>query len=87
MTFVQSNIKSAPTEKRTGERVRIEEISESDFPLIYASELAEEKIKHEIREADENVYKKGFVVDVFVETRNGRAIAYKVKALHQVIDL
>jgi len=87
MRFVQSNIKRTPMEKRTGERVIIEEIARADRPLIYASELAERQIKHEMIEADENVYKKGFVVDVYIETKNDRPVAYKVTNLHQVIDL
>jgi hypothetical protein len=87
MRFVQSNIKRPAMEKRTGERVIIEEIAKADRPLIYASELAEQQIKHEMIEADENVYKKGFVVDVYIETKNDRPVAYKVTNLHQVIDL
>jgi hypothetical protein len=87
MRFVQSNIKRPAIEKRTDEKVVIEEISKLDRPLIYASELAEQQIKHEMIEADENVYKKGFVVDVYIETKNDRPVAYKVINLHQVIDL
>jgi hypothetical protein len=87
MRFVQSNIKRPAMEKRTGERVIIEEIAKADRPLIYASELAEQQIKHEMIEADENVYKKGFVVDIYIETKNDRPVAYKVTNLHQVIDL
>jgi hypothetical protein len=87
MLFVQSNIKRPAMEKRTGERVIIEEIAKADRPLIYASELAEQQIKHEMIEADENVYKKGFVVDIYIETKNDRPVAYKVTNLHQVIDL
>jgi predicted nucleic acid-binding Zn ribbon protein len=48
---------------------------------------AEERIRHEIADADENVYKKGFDVDVNVEVRGGRPIAYRVVAVHSVIDL
>lgn len=87
MVFTQSNVKNAPVGKRTGEWVRIEEVSEKDLPLIYASDLAEQRIKHEIREADDNVFKKGFVVDVNVATKGGRPAAYRVTNLHQVIDL
>ena len=87
MVFTQSNVKNSPKEKRTGEKVVIEEISIKERPLIYASDLAEQQIKHEIREADENVYKKGFIVDVMIQSRGGRACAYKVTNLHQVIDL
>ena len=55
MTFKQPNVKDTAMGKRTGERVAIEEISPRDLPLIYASELAEQRIKHEVREADEIV--------------------------------
>jgi len=87
MVFTQSNIKDATMGKRTGERVRVEEISPRDLPLIYASDLAEQRIKHEVREADDNVYKKGFVVDVNVQLVNGKPAAYRIKNVHQVIDL
>ncbi len=87
MVFSRTDIKSAQLGKKSGERVIIEAISQKDYPLIYASDLAEERIKHEIREADENVYKKGFVVDVDVETRSAKPVAYRVIHVHQVIDL
>ncbi len=87
MMFEQSNVKDSPLGKRTGEWVRIEFISDKPLPLIYASDLAEQRIKHEIREAPENVYRKGFVVDVNVETRGGKPIAYRLTHLHQVFDL
>jgi hypothetical protein len=87
MVFKQSNVKDAVMGKRTGERVVIEEVSPRELPLIYASDLAEQRIKHEVREADDNVYKKGFVVDVNVELVGGKPAAYKVTNIHQVIDL
>ena len=87
MVFTQSNIKDATMGKRTGERVKVEEISPRDLPLIYASDLAEQRIKHEVREADDNVYKKGFVVDVNVQLVNGKPAAYRITNVHQVIDL
>lgn len=87
MTFKQSNVKDTAMGRRTGERVAIEDISSRDLPLIYASELAEQRIKHEVREADENVYKKGFIVDVNVQLVGGRPAGYRVTNLHQVIDL
>ena len=87
MVFVQSNVKDTEVGKRTGERVVVENILDRDLPVIYASELAEQRSKHEIREADDNVYKKGFVVDVNVELRNGKPVAYRVTHCHQVVDL
>ncbi len=87
MVFSQSNVKNAALGKKSGERVIIEAISGKERPVIYASELAEQRIKHEIRDAPDNVYKKGFVVDVNVELSQGRPVAYRVTNLHDVIDL
>ena len=87
MYFKRSDIGMSDVGKRSGERVIIEDISEANLPLIYASSLAEERIKHEIRESDDNPYKKGFVVDVDTQTKAGRPVAYAVKHVHQVIDL
>ncbi|MCE8553740.1 hypothetical protein KBY29_05420 [Ruegeria pomeroyi] len=87
MYFTRSDVGDAPIEKRSGERAVISEISEKDLPIMYASELAEERIKHEIRDSDENIYKKGFSVDVIAQMRGGKVIVYKVLEVHQVIDL
>jgi hypothetical protein len=88
MVFTRSDVRTTALGKRSGELVRIASISERSLPLIYASNLAEQEIKHEIAEAEDNVYKKGFVVDVNVEENaTGRPLAYRVTNLHQVIDL
>lgn len=88
MVFTRSDIKTVPIGKKSGELVEVEAIEPGkSLPLIYASPLAEERIKHEIREAEDNVFKKGFIVDVDVMTRRGRNVAYAVKNFHQVIDL
>lgn len=86
MTFVRSDKRDAPVGKRSGELVEIRDVSDRPLPLIYASKLAEQEIKREIVD-DESVYKKGFVVDVNVESRGTKPIAYAVTSLHQVIDL
>ena len=87
MYFKRSDIGDVALGKRSGERVVVEKLSEKDLPLIYASNLSEERIKHEIRETEDNIYHKGFVVDVNVQTKGGRPIAYVVTHVHQVIDL
>jgi hypothetical protein len=87
LTFTRTDIGLPAVGQGTGERVKIESISDKSLPLIYASSLAEERMKYEIIEASENVYKKGFVVDVIIETRNGKPAAYKVSHVHDVIDL
>ncbi len=87
MVFKRSDVGDVALGKSSGERVVIEEISEKDFALVYASDLAEEKIKHEIRDTEDNIYHKGLVVDVNVRFRGGKQVAYAVTHVHQVIDL
>jgi hypothetical protein len=87
MMFVRSSIQDVQTGKRSGELVVIPTIHPKPLPLVYASELAEQRIKHEIKEADDNVYKKGFEVAVNVEMIGDRVIAYRVRDVHDVIDL
>lgn len=88
MRFTRCDISKAKIGKPSGERVRIEAVGGvKSLPLIYASSLAEDRIKHEISEAEENVFKKGFVVDVNVEMSGDRPVAYRVTEVHQVIDL
>lgn len=87
MVFTRSDVNDAGVGKSSGERVKIEEIADTSLPLIYASELAEERIKHEIRDGAENVFRKGFVVDAVVKTNATKPVAYAVTAVHQVIDL
>ncbi|HRO14934.1 MAG TPA: hypothetical protein PLL33_07820 [Paracoccus sp. (in: a-proteobacteria)] len=84
MVFTRSDVRDAAASKGTGERVVIEEISKRPLALMYASSLAAGRIKHEIRDADDNLYKKGFVVDVNVRTISGRPIAYAVTQFHDV---
>lgn len=87
MVFTRSDVNNADVGKSSGERVKVEELSERPLSLMYGSELAEARLKHEIRDADENVYKKGFVVDVVVKLRNGKAVAYSVTHVHDVLEL
>jgi len=87
MYFTRSDIGDAPKDKRSGERVVIPQISDRVLPIMYASDLAEQRIKHEIREADDNIFKKGFSVDVSVLFRNSRPVVYRILNVHEVIDL
>jgi hypothetical protein len=87
MIFTRSDIGDAPKDKRSGERVVIPQISDKDLPIIYASDLAEQRVKHEIREADDNIFKKGFSVDVSVLYRSSRPLVYRILNVHEVVDL
>lgn len=87
MRYTRTDVHDATVNKRSGERVLIAEISDKEMPVMYASELAEQEIREYIREADENAYKRGFVVDVMVQMSGEAMNAYAVTALHSVIDL
>lgn len=87
MIFKRTDIRYVEVGKRSGERVVIEAISPKDLPLVYASRLAEDRVKDVLKYSDENVFKKAFDVDVNVETRDGKPIAYRVKHVHDIIDL
>ncbi|WP_010125108.1 hypothetical protein [Sphingomonas sp. KC8] len=87
MVFTKTSVAHAKTGKRSGEAVQIEAIHPRPLPIVYASTLAEERIRHEIADGDDNVYKKAFDVDVNVEMRADKPIAYRLVAVHDVIDL
>jgi len=87
MRFTRTDVHDATVNKRSGERVRIDEIAAQDKPVMFASEMVEQEIRAVIREADENVYKRGFVVDVVVQASGDRILAYAVSALHSVIEI
>lgn len=87
MYFTRSDVGNAPKDKRSGEKVKIPEVSDKALPIIYASSLAEERIKHEIREANHNIYKKGFSVDMSILYRGSKPIVYRILAVYEIIDL
>lgn len=87
MVFTRSDVGKAQVGKRSGERVVIEEVHDRPLALMYASEMAEERIKHEIREAEDNIFKKGFVVDVNVRLVGGKPSVFAVTHVHEIIDL
>jgi hypothetical protein len=85
MFFKRTDKGEAPLGKRSGERVVIEEISDKDLALAYASNIAEDRIKDEIRHSV--VYERGFIVDVNVQTKGGKPALYTVTHVHDIIDL
>ena len=87
MVFTRTDVGDATVGKRSGERVVIREITDKPLAIMYSSKLAEDRIKYEIREPNENIYKKGFVVDVKVQMVRERPSVYAITAVHSVIDL
>ncbi|WP_264770849.1 hypothetical protein [Defluviimonas salinarum] len=84
LTFYQSNRRDSD---KTGEKGIIEDISPKPLAVVYASELAKERIKSEMLDGDRNIYKLGFFVDVNVQMRSGKPVAYRIKSVRDVIEL
>ncbi len=54
---------------------------------MYGSSLAEEYIKHILRDPAINAFYQGFVVDVKVIMRSGRVGLYNIINVHEAIDM
>lgn len=67
----------------TGNKGIIESISDRKLGLVFDTDELENEILH----SEQNPTLKGYVVDVIVQTAQGRPAAYKIMALHDVIDL
>lgn len=87
MRFVRPSIEDVALGKRTGERALIEKVYPKALPIVYASDLAEQRIRHEMLVTQGNVFKKLFDVDVNVELRSdGKPMAYRIMTVHTVTD-
>ncbi len=84
MVFYQSTKKNS---EKPGDKAIIESVSDKPLAVLYASDLARQKIKDEMVSGDRNIYKLGFFVDVNIEKKGGRAVAYRITHIHDVIEL
>lgn len=66
-----------------GNKAIIDSISKKKVGVVFETDELKERILY----SDENPTKKAFLVDVVVQTVNGKLAAYKVMALHDVVDL
>lgn len=66
-----------------GNKAVIDAISKNKMAVVFETDELKEMILH----SDSNPTKKAFLVDVVLQTVNGKIAAYKVMALHDVIDL
>lgn len=87
MRFVRPSIEPTKAHKRTGQRAVIEAIHNKPLSVVYVSDLARERVDHEMKDADGNVFRLIFDVDVNVELSDGKPIAYRVMAVHDVTDV
>lgn len=84
LTFFQSNRKDSD---KTGEKGIIGDLSPKPLSIVYASDLAKERIKSEMLDGYKNVFKLGFFVDVNVQFKGGKPVAYRIKSINDVIEL
>lgn len=87
MRFVRPSAEAGKPGRKGGERAVIEKISPHARAVLYASDLAERRMKHELLEAQGNVFRLLFDVDVNVELNAaGKPLAYRITAVHAVVD-
>jgi len=87
LRFVRPSVEFGKPGKKGGERGIIEAIHKKAMSILYASDLAEQRVRHELMAVDGNVFRKYFDVDVNVElSAGGRPIAYRITHLHDVVD-
>lgn len=87
LRFVRPSIEEKKLGASKGERAVVEKLHAKALPVVYASTLAEQRIHHEMMDPDSNVFRKLFDVDVNVETnKDGKPLAYRIMAVHSVID-
>lgn len=87
MRLHQSSVENLKVGKRTSEKGIVERIDDRPRTLIYASDLAGQRIKDEILKPNGNPFQKGFIVDLDVETVGGKPKLYRIMEVHDVIDL
>lgn len=87
MRLHQTSAENLKVDKRTSEKGIIERVDGIPRTLVYASDLAGQRIKSEILQADGNPFQKGFIVDADIETVNGKPRLYRIVEVHQIIDL
>lgn len=87
MRFVRPSAETGKPGRKGGERAIIDRISPSARAVLYASDLAEQRMRHELKTAEGNVFKLLFDVDVNVEVgATGKPLAYRVTAMHAVLE-
>lgn len=87
MRFVRPSIEPTKAHRRTGQRAMVDAIHDKPLSVVYVSDMARERVDHEMKEADGNVFRLLFDVDVNVEYIAGKPIAYRVMAVHDITDL
>lgn len=87
MRLFQTNIAEAATGRSSGEKGIIEAISPTPKRLIYASDMAGQKVKGAWSSEKVSPYELGFIVDVDVQMVNGTPRAYRLLDVHEIFPL
>jgi len=87
MRLYQTNIARASADRASGEKGIVESISPDPKRLIYASDLAGQKIKSAWNEDAISPYDLGFVVDIDIQMINGVPRAYRILEVHDIFNL
>ena len=87
MRFVRPSIEPTKAHRRTGQRALIEDIHDKPLSVLYVSDMARERVDHEMKEAEGNVFRLLFDVDVNVEFSAGKPVAFRIMAVHDVTDI
>jgi len=87
LRFVRPSVEAGKPGKKGGERGVIDSIAPRAMPILYASDLAEQRMRHEKIQLEGNIFRALFDVSVNVETSaTGKPLAYRVTEVHAVID-
>ncbi|WP_239805156.1 hypothetical protein [Croceicoccus hydrothermalis] len=86
MRFVRPSIEKVSSHKRTGERALIESVHPKPLAVMYASDMARERIQHTLKESEINTFNLLFDVDVNVEMSRGKPTAFRIVHMHDVTD-
>lgn len=69
--------------KDSGNKARIESITKKSLPILFETD----ELKNQILNTEANPVRKAYFVDVEVQAVNDKLVAYKVLALHDIIDI
>lgn len=87
LRFVRPSIEAGKPGKKGGERAIIASIHKRALPVLYASDMAEQRMLHEKMQIEGNVFRALFDVNVNVELGStGKPMAYRITAVHAVLD-
>lgn len=87
LQYVRPSVEAGKPGKKGGERGVIASIAKRALPVLYASTLADERLRHEKARIQGNVFRALFDVSVNVElSAAGQPVAYRITAVHAVIE-